>query len=83
MESPRDEAIGAAVSGLLEVTGLAAPPDSADYVMDVVIRRNRFFFHQPAGKFKLQSEVFLEQVLQLSPLCLIMPVDDEDIRRTF
>lgn len=60
LQGTRAEVIGTTVSRLLEATGLAAAPDSADYVMDMVIRRNRFFITQTAVKFRLRSEVFLE-----------------------
>ena len=60
----REGAIRSAVSKLLEVTGLAAAPGDADYLLDVVIRRNRFFINQTAIKFRLRSEVFLEFTLR-------------------
>lgn len=62
--SSREEAVRSAVSRLLEVTGLAASPDEADYLLDVVIRRNRFFINQTAVKFRLRSEVFLEFIFR-------------------
>lgn len=57
----RDESVRAAVSQLLDGTGLlAATPDDAAYTMDVSIRRLRFFIHQTAGRFRLRTEAFLE-----------------------